>query len=90
MPDECRSCHVAIDWAYAPEPDGNGKVKSNPIDHDSADSPEGNLIVWYSDDGVLRYRYKRKADVLRKGEHTGISHFATCKDRDKWRKREET
>jgi len=85
MAEECRSCGASIDWAFAPEPDENGKVKSNPIDHGSADDPHGNLIVWRDKTGVLRFRYKRKGVALGPGEHTGISHFATCRQADQWR-----
>lgn len=86
MAEECRSCHAAIDWAYAPEADPDGKVKSHPVDHDSADKPGGKLAVWRDDSGVLRYRYLRKGDQLRRGEHTGISHFATCPNAAQHRK----
>lgn len=88
MAEECRSCRAEIDWAYKPEPEDDGTVKSNPINRDSADDPAGNLIIWRDGHGVLRFRYRRKGDNpdRAKGEHTGISHFATCPERDKWRK----
>lgn len=95
MSEMCRSCHAPIDWAYKELTEGvtadgyiGERPKSNPIDHGSVDDPAGNLAVWRDGQGVLRYRYLRKGDELRPGEHRGISHFATCKDREQWRKRE--
>ena len=84
MPEMCRSCHAEIDWAS--NEDG---TKTNPIDHDSADVPGGNLIVWRDVGGVLRYRYLRKADAgrdLKSFEHLGRSHFATCPNARQHRK----
>ena len=83
--NECRSCGHPVDWAYS-LPDEQGVEKTNPINHDSADDPKGNLAVWRDPDGVLRYRYLRKGDEPQRGEHRGISHFATCKQSATWRK----
>lgn len=89
MTEECRTCHEPIDWAYREPTLEQPRPKSNPIDHGSADDPKGNLIIWreppvsgLGDQGVLRYRYRRKGEEpdRAKGEHTGISHFATCPD----------
>lgn len=82
MAEECRSCHAEIDWAHKPD-----DTKSNPIDHGSCDDPKGNLIIWRDDHGVLRYRYRRKGENPAPGEHTGISHYATCPDSARWRNR---
>lgn len=86
MADECRSCHHPVDWAYSVNADAS-KEKGNPINHDSVDDPKGNLAVWRDSSGLLRYRYLRKGEVPGKGEHRGISHFATCTEAKNWRSR---
>lgn len=86
MAEECRSCRQEIDWATSVPPEGEVE-KTNPINRDSADDPKGNLAIWRDESGILRYRYLRKGDQLRRGEHRGISHFATCPNRDNWRNR---
>jgi hypothetical protein len=80
--EECRSCHHPIDWAVNVE-----GLKPNPVNHDSAGDPKGNLEVWRSGDGLLRYRYLKKGEEPAPGRRRGISHFATCPNRDQWRSR---
>ena len=86
MPRECSgpNCHAEIDDAYSVPAEGE-EEKRHPVNHDSADDPKGNLIVWRDDHGVLRFRYKRKGDSPGPGEHLGISHYATCPDADYFR-----
>jgi hypothetical protein len=138
----CRSCHAEIDWATrdpgAANKDGwtGDRPKSNPVDHDSADDPKGNLAVWRDEGGVtlecgcylraaelrsaphvvpptagagvlcptchlasavrqvhpntgaLHYRYLKKGDELRPGEHRGRSHFSSCPNARQHRNRD--
>jgi hypothetical protein len=82
MPEMCRSCKGDIDWAMSE--DG---LKRNPIDHASADREDGNLLVWRDNGGILRYKYRRKGVDPGPGEHTAISHYATCPEAGQWRRR---
>jgi len=90
MPANCGSCQAEIDWAVK-HPDEinpkNGKLKTTPVNRDSADDPKGNLAVWYDGEGVLRFRYLRKGETPEPGQHRGISHYATCPQADQWRNR---
>lgn len=95
---ECASpgCRQAIDWAekFPLELDNAGRPKTIPVNHDSADDPTGNIEVWRQEIKtaggatvqVLYARYLRKGQEPEPGHHRGISHFATCPDRDRYRR----
>lgn len=78
----CRSCQAEVDWARTP--DG----KTMPLDRASAGSLDGNLAVRRLEDGTLAARPLVLGEEPGPGEKRGISHFASCQDAAKWRKRE--
>jgi len=69
----CRSCNAAIFWARSEY------GKRTPID--AAPHPEGNLVVVGGTARVLRKGQAAPEGVLRYR-----SHFATCPERQLWRK----
>lgn len=99
MPEECQSCHAAIDWCvkFPEEFNDAGLPKTIPVNRDSWNDPAGNIAAWRGKalplkDGspgpsIIYARYITKAAPLKDGEHRGISHFATCPDAGKWRNR---
>jgi hypothetical protein len=96
---ECGSCHQEVYWCLKDPPEVNdkGKPKTNPVNPESVGQPGGNLEVWSEPviptrSGepayVLKFRYRRKTDgPLAEGHKLAVSHFATCPDADKWRRR---
>lgn len=90
MAEECGSCHEEIDWATGTEPNPKtGKFPRQPVNHDSAGDPKGNLAVWRDPrTRALHFRYLTRAEPdLRPGEKRGISHYATCPDAESYRRR---
>ena len=69
----CRSCNADIEWAEWAE---SGK----PVPLDVGAKPNGNLVVI---GGKVR-RYAPEDAKLARDRR--VSHFATCPDRDQWRK----
>ena len=90
MAEECRSCHAEIYWATAEQAEDGKPEKSSPIDKATLGGEAGNLDTWRDGQGVLRYRYIRKAEqaaALPEGHLRAVSHFATCAQAASWRKR---
>ena len=81
----CRTCGAAIWWAYTP----NGK----PIPIDATPDPDGNIIevAGTASDGGFRQVVVYGPDDARRRIEEGsimyVSHFATCRQADDWRKR---
>ena len=74
MTDACRSCEQPIIWART--------EKNKPMPVDPTEVSNGNLILTRDDpDGPW------VAHVVRAGEGTHVSHFATCYYAKEWRKR---
>jgi hypothetical protein len=70
---KCRSCDERIIWAKSAT-----SGKAIPIDAEPVDN--GNIRLGRDDDGLV---------AIYAGEGPGtryVSHFATCPDRDGWRK----
>lgn len=89
MAEECRSCHAEVYWATSVPPEGE-KEKSNPVNADSLGEPGGNQDTWRDENGLLRYRYIRKAQMsadLPEGHLRAVSHFATCSEAASWRRK---
>lgn len=98
MAEACRSCGAAIDWCvkFPEEMNAQGMPKTMPVNHDSWDDPKGNIVAWRGEplllgDGtpgpaVTYFRYLKKGEEPKDGEHRGISHFATCRDAGQWRR----
>jgi hypothetical protein len=86
--DPCRSgnCPGQIDFALSVPQDGE-RPSRMPVDHASADRPGGNLAVWRDQGGVLRFRVLRAGETPGRGEHLGLSHFASCAEPGVWRRR---
>lgn len=86
MSNNCRSCQAPIVWA---ETEGNDKKASRamPIDADPATGApalfdDGNLVqIGTTGAGKPRVRY------VAAGPGRMRSHFASCPERDNWRKR---
>ena len=75
----CRSCGAEIWWAKA-----QGKSKDMPLDSEPCD--EGNIV--YVDAGQVRvFKTAMDAERAYPGEKRFLSHFVTCKDATKWRKK---
>lgn len=70
----CRSCGEPIEWCTWED---SGKT----IPLDLGVAPKGNIAV--VGDKVHRYG----AEDERLGRDRRVSHFATCKDADSWRKK---
>jgi hypothetical protein len=76
--DDCRSCHRPIIWAV------NGKTgKSMPVDADPADN--GNIELLPRAGAAPEAVVHAQPPMLATGLY--LSHFATCPDRDRWRKK---
>lgn len=88
MSENCRSCGAEIDWAVKEPTVENPRIVSNPINHDSADDPKGNLAVWRANGGILRFRNLHKGESPAPGEHRAISHFATCPNAGEHRRKQ--
>lgn len=77
---ECRSCGAQVTWAKF---DGSGKPA--PFDQDEAPQAPGE-VRW-----VLGHDFKESglwASRASDGEAGVTCHFATCPDRDDWRRDE--
>ncbi len=72
----CRSCGAPILWART-------KGKDKPIPLDPAPTLDGN--VYLLSDGTAVYV---PGPATNDARLRYISHFATCPDRDRWRKRD--
>jgi hypothetical protein len=94
---ECRSCHAEIIYAekFPMELNDKGLPKSMPINYDSVNDPKGNLEVWAAEviaantgaaATVYHFRYLHQGEEPTRGKR-GISHYATCPDAGKWRKK---
>lgn len=73
----CKSCHAKVFWART------DSGKTMPVDPPGR-HPEPNIKSWRNAEGELRTGTEppRGADV-----RMTTSHYATCPDADKWRKR---
>ena len=80
-PGHCRSCHAPVYWVTTE------KGKDMPLDRDPV--PDGNIVI--SPKGLAVYRKKSDVPQLPGIEEPPRykSHFATCPDRDSWRKPKE-
>lgn len=96
--EECRSCHKPVYWAEKVPFEINPKnhqPKTIPVDADSIGVSDGKVITWaetvkFGDREVriLKFRYvSRTSEPLRGNERYAVSHFATCPDREKWRRK---
>lgn len=83
--DHCRSCNAEIVWAITE------KGKHMPVDKDP--SRKGNImLVWRTNDEkpLAIYLNEAQIDAFKgslQAHRMHLSHFSTCKDADKWRKR---
>lgn len=75
----CGSCHAEIVWAKTTT------GASMPLDADP--TPEGNVAAHRNDQGELIARVLKAGDEVAPWEHRGTSHFQTCADADKHRKK---
>ena len=73
----CRSCGAAIYWTHT------DRGKRIPLD--VAPKKNGNIIIR---DG--RAHYVGIFDQVGEHEATFVSHFATCRDADQWRRAKST
>jgi len=78
----CRSCNAPIVWAVSA-----AKGNRMPLDPDPV--PDGNVwIIERPEHGAPIVGVTLHHDDLPEGTLTYVSHFVTCRDADKWRKRE--
>lgn len=81
--EPCRSCGARIVWCFT------SKGNRMPVDAEKTDA--GNLQYTGERDkgmAVVRAVGRTTARILReRGEALYVSHFATCRDRDDWRKK---
>ena len=71
----CRSCDAAIEWVTWAD-----SGKAIPLDRGPA--PSGNLAA------VAGKVHRYTAEDERLGRERRVSHFATCPDAPRWKKRE--
>lgn len=73
----CKSCGAEILWVKT--------IKGRGMPLDSQPSPRGNVII--SENGTaLVYREPSAIAARYENEPRYLSHFATCKNADQWRK----
>ena len=75
MPDECRSCHQPIVWVETT------KGRRMPVDPEPVYA--GNIVL-RDREHLPPLELYRKPD---EGTKRYISHFVTCPQRDKWRRK---
>lgn len=74
----CRSCSAEVFWVETE------KGKRMPVDAEPSDA--GNIVIRH--DGIAHYlTAEDKLHPKYSGEHRYTSHFATCPQKDQWRKR---
>jgi len=73
MPERCGSCGAPIVWAH------NVYGKREPID--AAPVAGGNIVL-------VGLGEPPRAEHVKPGVGTHVSHFATCPDARKWRRRQ--
>jgi hypothetical protein len=86
--EECRSCHAEVYWALPADPESTSN--GMPLEKAALGDPAGNVDTWRDSQGVLRYRYIRKAEMsaeLPEGHLRAVSHFATCSEAASWRRK---
>lgn len=82
---QCTSCGAAILWLKQIPTDKNPDPKANPID--AKGSPDGNLVI-SREDGLYRFATGNEKEIAKNtGKNLYMSHFATCPDRDKFRRK---
>jgi hypothetical protein len=79
----CVACAEPIVWAMVRKLDGS--YSRMPIDVDPA--PDGNLAIYRDHLGAIKARTLKKGEEPDQYERRGKTHFATCKHRDRFRKR---
>lgn len=90
-PKKCRSCSAEILWCQVLDERGavtrrpDGTPKAIPVDF--APVENGNVQV-FDRDGAIVARVLSRPEVaaLPAGTRLRVSHFATCKQADEWRK----
>jgi len=88
-PDKTCSCGAELDFASIPPlmRGDDGKPHPLPFARDDAGARDGTYEVFRDNGGTLRYVPLAQGEVPRRGRR-GINHFATCSDRDQYRKKE--
>lgn len=77
----CRSCRASVRWAVMRE-----SGKRMPLD--LAPRPEGNVVFpWGFDQPAITTQQGAKAGIPVEGLNTFQSHYATCPQGDRWRKK---
>lgn len=80
MSASCRSCGAGIRWATLPD----GKL----IPLDAHPVPGGNVAAYLDGRGDLQARVLRADQTPEQHEHTGVSHFTSCPNAGRHRKRD--
>jgi hypothetical protein len=75
MSDQCRSCGADILWTRT------RKGKKMPVNREPDE--KGRFVLLYHEDWILAHFDRRGSEP---GAHY-TSHYATCPDAEKWRKR---
>lgn len=78
--EHCRSCNALVVWTRTAF-----NHTAMPVDWDPV--PHGNIVIVEHDGEPLRSMVLPPGDERINAETTYTSHFATCPDGDRWRRR---
>ena len=80
MSAACRSCGAEILWTVT--------HKGRPMPVDAEPVEGGNIRLRHDDDGIVaEYPGKEHPSLFEAPRPRYVSHFATCPERDEWRKK---